>query len=152
MNSIPFKNQILFLIYFGLSGLFTYWFVMSAPFFVSKGQQLLSFGIAGGKWGLQLLLAYILLGKQRWIFIKNIGYVCFIGSCLLLPYVMLSQLNITNDIVLFTGSLLSAVVAMIYYYHQAVRLSIISMKWWYLWLISLLAAIGLQLTIVFHVI
>jgi hypothetical protein len=151
MNSIPFKNQILFVIYFTLSGLFTWWFIMSAPFYVSKGQQVLSFGIAAGKWGINIVLAYLFLGKQRWIFIKNIGYVCFIGSSLLLPFTILSRLGITNDILLFTGSLMSAIVAMIYYYYQAVRLSIVPLSWWYIWLLCLLAAICLQLTIVFHV-
>jgi len=107
--------------------------------------------IAGGKWGLQIILAFLILGKQKWFFVKNIGFVCFLGSCVLLPYILLSKMSITNDPLLFTGSIIAAVVAMIFYYYKAVKLSMVALSWWYFWLICLAVAIGLQLTIVFHV-
>ena len=135
MNSIPFKNQILFLIYFGSSTLITWWFVAASPLYISKEQEFLSTLIAGGKWGLQIILAFVFLGRQKWFFVKNIGFVCFVGSCILTPYIILSKLDITNDVLLFAGSLVAAVVAMIYYYFRAVKLSMVPLKWWFFWLV-----------------
>ncbi len=152
MNAIPYKNQVLFFIYFSLSGIITWWFVISAPFYVSREQQLLSTGIAGAKWAIQLVAAFLLLGKQRWLFIQKIGFTCFMGSCILIPYIMLSQSGICTDAQLFTGSLVAAVVAMIYYYYKAVTQSSVPLKWWFAWLLCLAIAILLQLTIVFHLI
>lgn len=151
MNSIPFKNQILFVIYFGLSALITRLFIAASPVYFSERQELLSLLIAGGKWGIQILAAFIFLGKQRWLFVKNIGFACFIGSCILLPYLFLSNMYISNDQKLFIGSLVASVIAMIYYYHKAVRLSMVALKWWAIWLLCLAVAIMLQLTVVFNV-
>ncbi len=152
MNSIPYKNQIQFLIYFSLSTLFTWWFVSLSPMYISIGQEILSTFIAGGKWGLQIILAFVFLRNQRWYFVKNIGFVCFLGSCILMPYVVLSYFGVVNDSLFFIGSLVASVVAMIYYYYKAVKLSQVNIKWWIFWLFCLGIAITLQLTIVFHVI
>jgi hypothetical protein len=151
MNSVPFKNQILFVIYFGLSTLITWWFVTASPLYISSGQQLLSTAIAGGKWGLQIVLAFILLGTKRWPFIRNIGFVCFLGSCILIPYIAMSSVGIANGVHFFVGSLVASVVAMICYYYKAIRSTGVSIKWWFFWLACLATAIILQLTVVFNV-
>lgn len=152
MNSIPFKNQILSLIYFGLSMLITWVFVAIAPVYISREQQLLSTAIAGGKWMIQIAGALLFLGQKRWLFIRNIGSVCFAGSCLLIPYILLSYLNISNSATFFTGSLIIAVITMIFLYFRAVQNSGIPRRWWWWWLLCLAVAVSLQLTVVFHLI
>lgn len=152
MNSIPYKNQILFFLYFGFSTLLTWGFIALSPIYISREQELLSTAVAGGKWGLQIILAFVFLKKQSWTFVKNIGFVCFLGSCILVPYIICSALGFANGVDFFIGSLLAAVIAMIFYYNKAVRLSNVSIKWWYMWLLSLAIAISLQLTCVFHIV
>lgn len=151
MNSIPFKNQILFVLYFGASTVLTWAFVALSPLYISREQQLISTAVAGGKWGLQILMAFIFLRQQSWTFVKNIGFVCFLGSCILLPYIIFSVIGISNGVEFFIGSLLASVLAMIYYYYKATRLSFVAIKWWYAWLTSLAIAIFLQLTWVFDI-
>lgn len=147
-----YKNHLLSILYFGLSTLITWWFVRLSPLYISHEQMILSTGVAGGKWGIQILAGLIFLGEKRWIFIRNIGFVCFVGSCILLPYVLFSVFQIVNDGRFFIGSLLVAVVTMIFFYHRATVRANVLIKWWYLWLICLLIAVTLQLTVVFDVI
>lgn len=111
----------------------------------------LSTAVAGGKWAVQIIAAFFLLKDQRWIFIKNIGFVCFIGSCLLFPYVISSVTRISNDADFFVGSLIVAVAIMILLYYRAIKKSEIKISWWYFWLACLAIAVTLQLTVVFHV-
>ena len=146
------RSQILFLVYFALSTLFTWWFVVVSPLYISKEQMLLSTAIAGGKWGIQVLAGYLLLRERKWLFLENIGWVCFVGSCILMPYVFLSITGFANDARFFVGSLAASVVAMIYAYYRAVRGIGLSLSWWAAWLVCLALAISLQLTIVFHVV
>lgn len=146
------KLQLLFFVYFALSTLFTWWFVVVSPLYISKNQMLLSTAVAGGKWAIQVIAGYLLLREKNWLFLKNIGWVCFIGSCILLPYVLLSITGIASDARFFVGSLAASVLTMIYAYYRAVRNTGISLKWWLAWLCCLAAAISLQLTVVFHVI
>ena len=145
------KNQLLFILYFGLSTLLTWWFVAVSPLYISQKQMLLSTCIAGGKWGIQILAAALLLSNKKWEFLKNIGFVCFLGSCMLIPYIIFGSLHWSNSSEFFIGSLLVAVMVMIVLYYKAVINSKIAIKWWYLWLGCLVIAISLQLTVVFHI-
>lgn len=145
------KNQLLFLLYFALSTIITWWFVAVSPLYISKEQMLLSTAIAGGKWAIQILLALLFLYDKKWLFVKNIGMVCLIGSCILLPYALLAQSGISNSPGFFIGSLAASVLVMIASYRQAVLSTDVTIKWWYFWLLCLAVAITLQLTVVFHV-
>lgn len=136
--------------YFALSTIFTWWFVVVSPLYISQDQMLLSTGIAGAKWSLQILLAFLFLREKAWVFVKNIGFVCLVGSCILLPYVLFSLLNITNDPSFFLGSLIVSVLTMIVLYYRAVRRTQLPVKWFLIWLLCLATAISLQLTVVFH--
>lgn len=149
--SITLKNQLLFLLYFALSTIITWWFVAVCPLYISKEQMLLSTAIAGSKWAIQIALGYLFLYEKRWEFLKNIGQVCFIGSCILLPYAVLVQMGIINKLWLFQASLIASVCVMICSYYQAVSNSNVNLRWWYFWLVCLVIAISLQLTVVFHV-
>jgi len=145
-----YKNQFTAAFYFTLSALFTWWFVAVSPLYISQEQMLLSTAVAGGKWGIQILLALLFLQIKSWTFIKNIGKVCLIGSCILLPYVVLSLLNIASNATFFIASLAASVIVMIFYYYRATKQSGVEIKWWFLWLACLAIAITLQLTVVFR--
>ena len=146
------NRKIIFaIIYFLLSTLITWWFIQASPLYTSTQQKLLSCGIAGAKWSLQIITALILLKEKRWVFIKDIGLTCFIGSIILLPYAIFSSVFGINGKNFFVGSLLVAVAVMILMYAISVRHSRLSKSWWLGWLACLAIAIGLQLTIVFHV-
>ena len=123
---------------------------MLSPLYISNEQMLLSTSIAGGKWAIQILLGLIFLDSKRWAFIKEIGFVCLIGSCLLLPYILLSISKISDDPKLFIGSLMLAVFVMIFFYFKAIKKLELPIKWWLFWLLCLAVAVTLQLTVVFH--
>lgn len=137
--------------YFLLSTLITWWFIQASPLYTSTQQKLLSCGIAGAKWSIQILAAFLLLKERRWEFIKDIGLTCFVGSLILLPYTILSSAFGIDGKNFFLGSLLVAVAVMILMYAISVRHSRLSKLWWAGWLVCLAIAIGLQLTVVFHV-
>jgi len=145
------KKITLAFFYFVFSTLITWWFIQASPLYTSIQQKLLSGGIAGTKWGLQILAALILLKEKKWEFIKDIGLTCFIGSLILLPYAIMSSSFGLNGENFFLGSLLVAVAVMILMYAISVRHSRLSKSWWFGWLICLAIAISLQLTVVFHV-
>lgn len=151
MNRI-FRNQFYAFIYFTNSTLFTWWFVFVSPLYISDEQMILSTSVAGGKWAIQIIGAFLLLGEKKWLFIKNIGFVCFIGSCILSPYVLLSVTGVTASAPFFIGSLIISVAVMIGLYYRAIKLSEVKINWWYFWLACLAIAVSLQLTVVFHVI
>jgi hypothetical protein len=144
-------NIFLFFFYFILSTVITWWFIIVAPMYISQEQMMLSCGIAGGKWMIQVAAGYLLLGDKRWEFLKRIGFTCFIGSVILLPYSISGSMHWNNSPRFFLGSLIVAVLAMILLYYNSVRKCRISLKWWLEWLVCLAIAISLQLTVVFHV-
>jgi hypothetical protein len=146
------KEKLFFVLFFGLSTLLTWWFVVFSPLYISQKQMLLSTAVAGGKWGIQVLLAILFLKKSKWPFLENIAFVCFVGSCILMPYVGFRCLGLWEASYYFTGSLVVSVLVMIAMYYRAVMKSGIDLKWWLFWLLCLAIAISLQLTVVFHVI
>jgi len=140
------------LIYFFLSTIITWWFVDVCPLYTSLQQKLLSTGIAGAKWSLQIVAAYFFLKNKRWEFIKNIGIVCLVGSVILLPYAILASYSRFNSATFFVSSLLIAVIVMIGLYYFYVKKAAVSLQWFWRWIICLAIAITLQLTVVFPVI
>jgi len=140
------------LFYFFLSTIITWWFVDVCPLYTDLPQKLLSTGIAGAKWGLQLVAAWLLLGDKKWQFIKGIGFTCLVGSVILLPYPIAAVFFKTNNARLFLGSLLVAVPVMIVLYYLTVQRSSLPKKWFWGWIFCLAIAITLQLTVVFSVI
>jgi hypothetical protein len=139
------------ILYFLLSTLITWWFIESSPLYISTEQMVLSCTIAGGKWLVQLVAAFFILKEKKWIFIKYIGYTCFVGSVILIPNCISSTLNFHNSSAFFIGSLIFSVLLMISLYYQSAKKSKVSIKWFYGWLICLAIAITLQLTLVFNI-
>lgn len=146
------KNLRLIFLYFSLSTLFTWWFIAVSPLYISFEQMLWSCSIAGGKWMIQLIAGYLLLKEKKWDFIRNIGWVCLVGSLLLLPYAIAASCRVAAIAPFFVGSLIMAVLAMIFLYYQAVKKTGISLYWWIAWLLCLALAVSLQLTVIFKVI
>lgn len=145
---MPNKNIQLAFLYFGLSTVLTLLFIILSPLYISQEQMFLSTSIAGGKWAVQILLAFLLI-PNPWAFVKEIGFVCFIGSCLLVPYIALSVLNLSDAPALFIVSLVLAVLVMIYLYFKGMTKLKLSVYWFFVWLFCLSIAVTLQLTVVF---
>jgi len=146
------RKSVTAVIYFTISTLITWWFIEASPLYESMQQKLVSCSIAGAKWGIQLLAAFVWLGQRKWDFIKNISIVCLVGSFILLPYAVLAWFWQIDNIDFFVGSLLLAVAAMILLYAIAVRNAGVPVKWWLGWLCCLAIAVTLQLSVVFHII
>ena len=144
------NNLFLATLYFGLSTILTWWFVILCPLYVSTEQMLLSTTIAGGKWAIQILAGLVLLKDKAFLFLRKIGFVCLIGSCILIPYIGLALFHIYDGKEFFFGSLIVSVITMIIFYYRAVKQMGVSIKWWLGWLLCLAVAISLQLTVVFR--
>ena len=146
-----FRNDFLaFLLYFAMATILTWWFVILCPLYISTNQMLLSTTIAGAKWLIQILAALVFLKEKLFLFLKKIGFVCFIGSCLLIPYIVFAAEGISNAPEFFFGSLIASIFAMVIYYYRVVKQINLPLKWWMGWLLCLAIAISLQLTLVFH--
>lgn len=146
------KNIILAGVCFFLSTVFTWWFIRVSDLYQSQSQEILSGSIAGGKWGLQILLALIFLKEKKWAFIYGISTVCLVGSVILLPYCFAFILNLPDSSAFFVGSLVAAVLTMLALYYQIVRKNEIGLQWFAFFAIALCIAVSLQLTVVFQVI
>jgi len=146
------KLIIIAVIYFFLSTIITWWFVDVSPLYHSLQQKLLSTGIAGAKWSLQIVIAYLFLQEKKWRFIKNIGSTCLVGSIVLLPYAIVASCSNFNGGTFFVSSLLTVVLIMIVLYFLNVKRLGLPMKWFWGWIFCLVIAITLQLTVVFSVI
>jgi hypothetical protein len=137
-------------IYFGLSLIVTTLFVLACPLYISQQQLILSLSIAGGKWIIQILLAIVILHKRRAAFMHGMGRTCLLGSMMLIPYALSAWLGLSDDQWFFFGSLVLAILIMVFRYHIEVMRLHLSLSWWYFWLFCLTLAVGLQLTAVFH--
>ncbi len=146
------KKIYLAFVYFFLSTGITWWCVDVCPLYSSLQQKLLSTGIAGAKWGLQIGAAYFFLSTKKWNFIKNTGFICLAGSVILLPYAIAANFAHVNGASFFVTSLLIAVAVMIILYFLNVQKLGLPKKWFWGWIICLAIAITLQLTVVFSVI
>ncbi|MEI7803657.1 MAG: hypothetical protein WCI97_13465 [Bacteroidota bacterium] len=121
-----------------------------SPLYSSNEQMFLSTSIAGAKWAIQIAAALIFLKEKSFLFLRKIGFVCFVGSCCLIPFTVLVNTGIGDATVFFVCSLLLTVTVMIVLYYRAVNQIGISLFWWLGWLGCLAVAIALQLTVVFH--
>jgi hypothetical protein len=146
-----FKTISLAAIYFLLSTGITWWFIQQGKLlYFSQNKMLLSCTIAGAKWSIQILAALLFLKEKKWEFVKRIGFTCFVGSCILLPYCLFGFLHTIYKSFLF--SLIAAVLVMICMYYSAVTKMQLSIKWFWGWVGCLAVAISLQLFVVFKIV
>jgi hypothetical protein len=137
-------------LYFLFGTIITTWFIARKAWLYDGVELMILSGcIAGAKWAIQISAALILLREERWPFIKNIGFVCLVGSAALLIYYFLPIRWGFSTLVI---SVAFSVLIMIFLYYRAVKQSALSIYWFVGWMICLLIAITLQLTVVFDVI
>lgn len=130
-----------------LTGLFI---IIKFGLYNNTNEMFLSGSIAGAKWLIQIIAGYILLKEKKWEFIKRIGFVCFIGSCVLFSYYLISYLPFPiSEFSQFVVAISLSVVTMIILYYLAVKKMNISILWFWAWIFFLLIAITLQLTLFF---
>lgn len=147
----PFKNIFLASLYFLLSTIITWWFIKQGELlYFSQNKMILSCTIAGAKWGIQVIAALLFLKDKKWEFIKRIAFVCFVGSCILLPYCLFGFIQTLDKSFLF--SLMAAVLVMIALYYKSVLQLQVSTKWFWGWVGCLAIAISLQLFVVFTIV
>ncbi len=144
------KNILIASFYFIASTIITWFFIQHSNQYLNENKKILSASIAGSKWTIQIIAAFLLLKEKRWLFIKNIGLTCFIGSLILLPYYFIKMKWISSENFFF-GSLFISVLVMIMSYRKSTLKSNVSIKWYYTWLLFLAIAIFLQLKIVFQI-
>jgi hypothetical protein len=136
--------------FFLASVLLTAWFIQAGEsLYISTGIMYISGTIAATKWGLQIIAALFFLGDKKWLFIRRIGFTCFAGSAILLPYFLFSTIRLLPNS--FFISLVLSVLLMIFLYYRAVVTTGLSIKWFWGWIACLATAILLQLTVVFKV-
>lgn len=147
----PFLHISLAFLYFLLSAIITGWFIIRGTdlYNFDLRQMILSGSIAGGKWAIQIFAAMAFLKEERWLFIRHLGFICFAGSCMLLPFCLIPAMSGAYG---FIGSLVASVLLMLIIYPYYVRKDGLSIKWYFLWVICLSFAIAMQLTVVFNVI
>ena len=137
--------------YFLLSTIITAWFIEVSPVYDNMLQKILSCSIAGAKWSIQIVVAYLLLQDKKWIFIRNIGFTCFLGSLILVPYSLFGTFGMFNKSNYFLLSLVLSVTTMIVSYWFSVRKAGVDRIWWAGWMICLAIAITGQLKLVFNI-
>jgi len=131
---------------FALSIIFTGWFIGSFGGYLSKETMVLSGSIAGGKWAIQMIFGWCVLSEKRWLYLGQLAATCLTGSLTLVPFAILS-----GGPLFFFGSLLASIFVMTA--STIIRLKVIGLSWRWpaLWLVLLSVAVGLQLTVVFHI-
>ncbi len=150
-HSIKMKYFFLALCYFIASTIITWFFIEQGRIlYFSQTQMLLSCAIAGTKWGIQILAALIFLKTEKWIFIQKIGFTCFIGSCILLPYCFFECIRTIEKS--FLISLIAAVLVMIFMYFKVITSLKLSKNWFWGWIYCLTIAIILQMVVVFKIV
>lgn len=145
------KNSVLAIAYFLLATLLTGLFIANKFWlYNSTGAMLASGCIAAGKWMVQIVTALILLNHRKWEFIKRMAWVSLIGSGTLFSYNLMGFLHLPiSGFSQFVIAIVLAVVVMIFLYYQAVKKTELQLEWFWGWIICLLVAITLQLTVIF---
>lgn len=134
------------LICFALSTVFTALFIRAYGGYVSTEIMVLSGLIAGGKWAIQMVAGWLLLGGRRWQYLRDLGTTCLAGSCVLIPFALFP-----GPAAFFFGSLLACIIVMTGILIFLQRRAKLPWRWSGLWMILLASAVTLQLTVVFHV-
>lgn len=134
---------------FFLSAFITGWFIVEGKDQYNTNRlMLLSGAIAAVKWLLQIAAALLFLYGRRASFLAGIGMVCLLGAIVLLPYCFSALIQSFSSS--FFLSLLCSVAVMIFCYNSVIIQTSVGKKWLLSWLGTLMLAIWLQLTLVFH--
>ncbi|MEO5942164.1 MAG: hypothetical protein ABIP30_02280 [Ferruginibacter sp.] len=145
------KNILLSLVYFLLATVITGIFIANKFWlYSSENAMILSGSIAAVKWLIQIVAAFIFLKELKWVFIRRIAFVCFIGSVILFVYYIFNFLPLPlGGFSQFILSIGLSVLVMIAMYYRAVKKTGLSITWFLGWILCLIIAITLQVFVVF---
>ena len=145
------KDAAFAVLYFLLATVISAMFIASNYWlYRNDNAMILSGNIAGAKWLIQIVAALFLLKELKWIFIRLIGFVCFIGSVVLLVYYIFNFLPLPlGTFSRFIFSIGRIVLVMIGMYYNAVKKTGLSIAWFLGWIVCLAIAILLQMFVVF---
>ena len=146
------KNIFFAFIYFLLATILSGIFINNFQYVYSGASAMLLSGlIAGTKWLLQIFAALLFLKEKKWIFIRRIGFICFVGSAILWVYYLFNIAGFPlAGISPFILSIGLCVLVMIVMYFLAVKKTGISIAWFWGWMLCLATAILLQVFVVFN--
>ncbi|MEO7045621.1 MAG: hypothetical protein ABI091_09975 [Ferruginibacter sp.] len=145
------KNILLSFVYFLLATVVTGIFIANKFWLYSSvNAMILSGCVAGVKWLIQIVAAFVLLKELKWVFIRRIAFVCFIGSVILFVYYIFNFLPLPlGGFSQFILSIGLSVLVMIAMYYRAVKKTGLSIAWFLGWILCLIIAITLQVFVVF---
>lgn len=142
------RNAIIAIIYFAVSGLVTAWFIeQKFGYLASPLTILFSNFVSVFKWAVMVTAAILLLGGNKWIFIRRVGFACFAGTCMLLTIFITRRFHI-DSWQQFTYPVFLALFVMTLLCLAAVLRTGLSIKWFVGWLICLGMGIVLQTRVV----
>ena len=143
------RNAITAIIYFAISGLITAWFIeQKFGYMASPLTILFANFVSVFKWAVMVIAAILLLKRNKWIFIRRIGFACFAGTCMLLTVFITRRFHI-DSWQQFTYPVFLALFVMTVLCYAAVLRTDLSVKWFVGWLICLAIGIVLQTRVVF---
>lgn len=144
------KNILVATFYFVSSAFIAWWFINEAKLmYFSQNDLVLLLVIAVSKWSIQIGAALFFLNEKKWEFIRQIGFICFVGSCILIPYCMfvfVKQLYVS-----FAFSVFFSTMLMIVLYYKTVARNGLSLKWFWGWLLCMAIASSLQFILLFTI-
>lgn len=145
------KNAVLAILYFLLATLLTGLFLVNKFWLYSSIAAMIASGcIAAGKWLIQIGTALILLEDKKWEFIKRIAWVSLVGSCILFSYNLMGLMHSTlSGFSQFVLAIAFSAVVMLFLYYKAVKKTELQAEWFWGWILCLVIAIILQLTVIF---
>lgn len=142
------RNAIFAIIYFAISGLITAWFIeQKFGYLASPLTILFSNFVSVFKWAVMVIAAILLLKRNKWVFIRRLGFACFAGTCMLLTIFITRRIHI-DSWQQFTYPVFLALFVMTVLCYTAVRRTDVSIKWFIGWLICLAIGIVLQTRVV----
>ncbi|AYL93952.1 hypothetical protein [Mucilaginibacter celer] len=142
------RNAIFAIIYFAISGLITAWFIgMKFGYIASPLTIVLANFVSVFKWAAMVIAAIWLLKRNKWVFIRRVGFACFTGTCMLLTVFITRHLPI-GSWQQFTYPVFLALFVMTVLCFRAVYVTGLSVKWFIGWLICLAIGMVLQTRVV----
>jgi hypothetical protein len=143
------RNAIIAIIYFAVSGLVTAWFIgQKFGYFASPLTILFANFVSVFKWAVIVIAAIVLLKRNKWVFIRRVGFACFTGTCMLLTVFITRHLHI-DSWKQFTYPVFLALLVMTVLCYAAVHRTGVSFKWFIAWFVCLIIGIVLQTQVVF---
>ena len=139
------------IIYFLLSIVITWWFIVANPVYNTFRFKLVAMSIASLVWGIQVVGAFVFLKEKKYLFLEKAGLVCFWGSAFLLISVLVNfilQPGAEMRLQVSGINVLLSVVLMAVLFARFLKRLQLSYSWVILWLLCLAVAVPTQAKLV----